>query len=203
MSVPQHPWVRMLAVATLMAVPFLGAEVYFRVNAPGQGAGVYLETDHNYKATLLESDRELNTLSGFAPDGPGAAQAAMARSPITEPGRRVSFYIVAPPASALHAHVSEAKLWSFVVDGANDGFRAGAAPVPATITQINPGVFRVSSPELEQVWGGDRIAFAQFERALSTSHAPRVRMVAMIGLELPEGPDRARRMYSVRVGPPQ
>src|SRR5437870_13907891 len=106
---------RLLAVVALLAVPFLCAEVYFRLEAAGQGQAVYLETDRNYKATLLESDRALYTLSGYATDRPGAARDAVARSPVQK-ARRLAFFLVGPPASPLITNGASAALWCYVVD---------------------------------------------------------------------------------------
>jgi hypothetical protein len=115
----------------------------------------------------------------------------------------LAFFIVGPPDSPLAANAPSATLWCFVVDGADDRFRADAVRVPATIRRINPRVYRVTSDELKEAWGPERVAFQQYQRALARTTRPRIDLAAVIGLEIQDSAGGPRRMYSVRVGPPE
>jgi hypothetical protein len=202
MSPLQNRMIKILAIAALLGVPLLCGELYFRFNAPGEGQGVYLETDRNYKATLRDSDRGLYTLAGYATNQPGAAREAFAKSPVPKV-QRLAFFMVGPPDSPLIANAPSAGLWCYVVDPEDDEFRSEAVSVPATIQQINPGAYRVNSPEIEQAWSADRIAYQQYDRALKRRATPRARLDVMMGLEVQDSASGPKRMYSVRVGPPR
>jgi len=193
---------RALGVVTLLAFPFLSAEYYFRREAPGQEPGVYLETDHGYAATLVDAERALHTITGYVINQPGAARDAL-QSPTPAIDRQLSFFVVGPKASAFLRAARTAKLWCVAVDGTNDHFRDDAVEVPTTMTEINPGAYRFSSPELLPGWYPQRIAFQQYQRALSRVAGPRHAIEVLIGLELTDPASGARRMYSVRVGPPR
>lgn len=203
MSLTRRDAGRALGVVALLALPFLSAEYYFRREAPGQQAGVYLETDHDYAATLLDSARALYSLNGYGVDLPGAGREALLQSPVPSFGRRLSFFVVGSKDSGLVQAAPKATLWCFVVDGSTDRFRDDAVHIPATITQINPGGYRINSVELEKIWGPDRVAFQQYERALARLTGPRRAMAVLIGLEIQDPNGGARTMYSVRVGPPR
>jgi hypothetical protein len=205
MSMPlsRQKLIRALSVVALLGGPLLCAEIYFRLEAPGQGPGVYLETDRNYKVTLLETERGLYTLAGYATNQAGAAAEALAKSPVARTGRRLAFFIAGPPDSTLIGNAPTAALWCYVVDPADDRFRATAVRVPATILRINPRAYRIGSNELEQVWAAQGIPFQQYTRAVSTSARPRAKLDVMIGLEIQDSPGGPPRMYSVRVGPPR
>lgn len=199
----QQRMTRVLAVLTLLVVPLLLAEWYFRVQAPGQTPGVYLETDRAYATTLLETDRALHTLEGYVAGAPGSSREAVTKSPVQVGGRRLAFFVVAPKGSALANAIASATVWAFVVAGSDDGFRERAVQVAATVTPINPEVYRVTSPELDNLWGADREAFRQYQQVLFRTSVPRQSLDVMIGLELREGTSGPARMYSVRVGPPR
>ena len=183
---------RILTVSALIAVPLLCAELYFRMNDPGRDPGVYLEAgDGQY------------TLSGYAADQPTASGDAATRTPVVPGGPAKAFYIVGPPDSPLAANARTATLWCFVVDDTGARFRADAMPVPATITQINPRAHRVTSDELGKAWGPESVAFQAYQRALARTAGSRTTMAVMIGLEVQDSAGGPRRMYSVRVGPPE
>ena len=201
-------------MSALIAGPLLCAALFFRLEAPGQDPGVYLETDRGpFEHTLLETDRGLYTLSGYAADQVGASGEAALKTPVPPSGtKRLAFYIVGPRDSPLGANAPSATLWCFVVDGVDDGFRASAVRLPATIHQINPRAYRVTSDELENLvasgkpgsgWAPERVAFQQYQRALARTTRPRTTMEVLIGLEIQDSAAGPRRMYSVRVGPPQ
>lgn len=190
-------------VVALLGGPLLAAELFFRRVAPGQAPGVYLETDRAYRTTLLETDRALYTLIGYAPGEVGSSRAAIERSPMPTGGRRLAFYVVGQPDSALIKAGRTAQLWCFTVDGVDDRFRDTAVRVPATVTEINPGALRISADELDNAWGAVQVAFQEYERGLARSSRPRQSIEVMIGLEIHETPTAPPSMYSVRMGPPR
>ena len=194
---------RVLAVVALLTVPLLCAELFFRSQDPGPMGGVYLETDRAYSTTLLETDRALHTLEGYITGAPGSSREAITKSPAQVGGRKLAFFIVAPRNSRMLKSATSATLWAFVADGRNDRFRDDAVAVPATITQINPEVYRVSSEELNNVWSAGRVAFRQYQQALFHTTVARQGLEVMIGLELQDSDTNGPRMYSVRVGPPR
>jgi len=194
---------RAIGVVALLAVPFVCAAIFMRVESPGSGVGVFLETDRAYKTTLRETDRALHALGGYVADQPGASAEAARLSPTPVPGRRLAFYLAGPKDSALILNARTATLWCLVVDGVSDTFRSEAVAVPATITEINPGAYRVTSTELENVWGADRLAFRRYAEALEHANGSRTYLDVMMGLEVQDTATGARRMYSVRVGPPR
>ena len=195
------PLARLGLVVGLLTLPLLVGLAYFHAEDPAPDGGVFIESDRAYKITRLDSDRSLDPVPGYVPDRPGAVAAAL-NSPEPTPGRALTFYVAGPVGSPLLAAAPTATLWCFYVDGHDEGFRARATRLPATVTQINAQAYRVNSPELEQSWGAQLESFRQYERALKDSPQPREALHVLIGLEL-VGPDGARRMYSVRVGPPR
>jgi hypothetical protein len=181
---------RILTVSALIAVPLLCGELYFRMYAPGQAPGVY-----------LESSAGLFTLSGYSPDQAGSGEAVL-KSPVIPYGPPAAFYIVGPRESPLAAHAASATLWCFVVE-ADAPFRARALPVPATVRQINPRAYRVTADELKKPWGPESVPFKAYQQALARTIGSRTAMAVMIGVEVQASPGGPRQMYSVRVGPPQ
>lgn len=202
MNVSRQGLTRIGAIVALLGLPLVCAELYFRLVAPGQSAGVYLETDRAYKVTLLEADRSLHTLLPYDPGAAGSAAEAIAASPLPMPGRKLAFFIVDSPDAPAFSKTVPATLWCFVVEKGIDHFRDRAVSLPATITQINPRTVRVTTEELEHAWGADRIAFQQYAQALADGSSSRKNLDVLIGLEL-QDVGGARRMYSVRVGPPR
>lgn len=144
---------RLLTVIALMTAPMLVGLAYFTAEDPSPTGGVFIESDHTFKVTRLDSDRALDPVPGYVPDQPGAAAAA-ASSPVPTPGRALAFYIAGPAGSPWLASAPTATMWCFAVDGHDDGFRARAVRLPATVTRINALAYRVTSPEIEQAWGG-------------------------------------------------
>jgi hypothetical protein len=183
--------VKVLGVSALLAVPLLCGELYFQMSAPGQEPGVY-----------LESRAGLFTLSGYSADRPGSSGEAVLKSPVIPDGPPVAFYIVGPRESPLAANAPSATLWCFVVD-ADAPYRAHALPVPATIRQINPHVYRVSADELKKPWGPESVPFKAYQQALARTAGSRTATAVMVGLEVNASAAGPRQMYSVRVGPPQ
>lgn len=192
---------RLLIAVALIVSPLVVGLAYFKAEDPAPMGGVFIESDRAYKITRLDSDRSLDPVPGYRLGQQGSAAAA-ASSPVPSPGRALAFYISGPERSPLLAAAPTASVWCFYVDGHDETFMAKAVKLPATVTQINALAYRVTVPELEQDWGAQLAAFRQYERALKESPRPREDLHVLIGVEL-AGPDGARQMYSVRVGPPR
>ena len=183
-------WIRFAVVALMFVGPMMIGRWYYRLEAPPD-SGVYVETDHDYQATLVDADRALDVVPGYAPTGPGASASAL-HSPALVRTRKLRFFVVAPEGDPLLGQVKAAKLLTFAADGHNDDFRANAVELAATVTPINKGAYVVSSPELAEGW----------EAALKRLDSPRGAIEVLVGLELRDARGDAH-LYSVRVGPPR
>ena len=172
---------RLLAAVALITVPLVCGALFFMLEAPGRDPGVYVETRDGFYA--LSAD-PLGT-----PALPG--------------GPAVDFFVAGAPDSALMAHAASATLKCFAVDHADARFRPDAVAVPATIRQINPRAYRISADELKNPWEAGNLAFDQYQRALTQTSGSRTTIEMMIGVEIQDTTAGPRRIYAVRVGPPQ
>ena len=205
---------RAFAVSALFAGPLLFSALFFRLLAPGQAPGVYLETSVGAYA-----------LSGYASQTGSSVEKAMTALVLADAmadDAQRAFVIVGTPDSPLVANAPSARLWCFVVDAADEGSHAPAMPIPATIRQINPRTFgvtdkltggvsvaaanprayRVTSAELTKSFRNPAsVAFQQYYLALARTTGPRETMDVLIGLEVQDSANGPRRMYTVRMGP--
>jgi hypothetical protein len=172
---------RLLTVSALIGVPLLCGALFFMLEAPGRDPGVYVETK----------------------DGFYALSADPLKTPALPSGPAVAFFAAGAPDSALMTHAAAATLKVFAVDHGDARFRPEGVTVPATIRQINPRAYRISTEELKKPWGPGSIAFDAYQRALVQTRGSRTTIEMMIGLEIQDTDAGPRRIYAVRVGPAQ
>jgi hypothetical protein len=177
----------MVKSALLFGTPILIGILYFLVEAPRQESGVYVETNVGiYRlSTYTPSDRLAETVLSGAP--------AVAGDSVD------SFFIVAPRGSRLSAGAPSASVCLFVVDAGALPVPSACEPVPSSVVQVNPEVYRVKAEELRR-WGSDAASFRLYRQILQHSVAPRARLDVMAALVLPVSGEPPR-MYSVRLAP--
>jgi hypothetical protein len=185
--------VRVVKTSALVIVPLLCGLIFFLVEAPGRGTGVYLEVERG-------ADTVVHEVAGFPSRVVASPAGAAAHALVIPDGQLLSFFIVGPPASAIIQAAPAAKLYAFVIDDSDPKFVSDYALLPATVRQVNPRAYRVTSDQF--LWNADSLAYKQYQKVLATSLGSRATMEAMVGVEVSD-PNGGATMYAVRVGPPR
>lgn len=181
----------MIRAAALITGPILFAALFFQLQAPGRGPGVYVEVE-----SRSGGGGSTYPLTGYAigetPPPPDVTANTLAVNGVLR-----SFFIVDPERSNVSVSATSTKLYFLVMNNADEAFRSEPAPLPATIHHINPRVYRITSEAIEP----DRpLALQYYRRILARVPGSRATMELLVGLVIQDASGQ-RRMYSVRFGP--
>ena len=170
----------------LIAGPLVCGILYFLIEAPDRGPGVFLETEQGtYR------------LSGHPTHSPHSLSDARTSAAVIADRGAVAFFVVGLPVPATGP---VARLYVFAMDDADSTFRSEYVSLPVTISQINARAFRVTSDQLA-TWGPETEAFRRYQDVLPNHHGSRATIEAWIGLEIQRTAAGSPEMYAVRVGP--
>ena len=181
--------IRALAAAAPTVVPIAaGALAFFVTTARLEERGVFVEIiRRGGTGSFLYRLPEASATPGASLSGPATAA-------LSELHARVnSIFVVADPGSDLARAASTPRLSSFVIDEADPAMRLWFMPLPASVRQVHPLVYHITSDDLE--WVPGKLALNQYVTVEHNRPASIHTIRSMVRLEL------GARRFDVKLGP--
>jgi hypothetical protein len=174
----------MIRPLALIAGPLLCGIIFFRVAAPAQAPGVYIDiADDIHRLSTCVDGASDGDVSGSAPVAPGGVQ---------------SFFLVLPDTVAARTSAPSARLYLRVANHAEPRIDYGRAPIGTTVRRMGARAYRVTSDQALR-WDSRGATGAFYRQALSRFGGNRETTELLVELEIAT-PAVCR--YSVTLGPP-